>query len=181
MMPARYGMRWSSEEEDRLRRLWGVVNLRTIATRMQRPPAGVRDKAIQLGLPCGISAGCISLAEAARRAGYYHESFRRAILWWISRGHSPEYSCLHAAFATKAAGKWRQLDEDDAAEIARAYAASELPGQAEQRLGISSWTLRRRAIAAGHRVAPRQQLRLLPEEWDAVAYPTKGPQKCPHP
>lgn len=171
--------KWTSDEVRRLRLLWGDVNLRTLAARLGRTACGVRSKAISLGLPMGFGPGCVSLSEAARRAGYHHTSFARAVKWWQRRGEDPTVSCLPAVAANRAFGKWRQIDADDAEEIARAYAESELPGQAAERLGITPWTLRRRAVAAGHTAPPGQQMRLLPEEWDALTvHPRKA--QCPH-
>lgn len=176
-----HGVRWTPRDDARLRRDWGDVDIRWLARALGRTPSAVRGRAITLGLPLGVQRGHVSLHHAAQRAGYCHLSMRRAVAWWTARGGEVSCSSLPAVLGSCARGQWRQIDPDDAEEIARAYASSELTGQASARLGITRETLRRRAIAAGHRVGHGQQLRLLPHEWDAVSYPTKGPKKCPAP
>jgi hypothetical protein len=79
---------------------------------------------------------------------------------------------------TKKRGQWRQIDPDDAEEVARAYAQSELASQASRRLGVPPKTLRRRAVNLGHKVAPEAHLRLLPHEWDRAAEGYQGGDGC---
>jgi len=170
-------VKWSPADDARLRLRWGDRPVEDIALELGRTVHAVRLRAGLLDLPFGVARGYETFAAAAARAGYCHRSFRRAVRWWQDRGHRVDVSSLPAVRGTRAKGQWRQIDPADTDAIAAAYAASELPGQAAARLGITRETLRRRAVAAGHRVGKGQQLRLLPEEWDRVSYPRKGPQK----
>ncbi len=165
-MADRHGMTWEPSEDARLRALWGEVDVYYLARRLGRTMVAVRERARALGLGAGISRGYISLSEAARRAGYHHLSFRRAIEWWRARGEEVDSKRLATVQGTKRRGLWTQIEESDAADIAAAYAQSELPGQASARLGVTPWTLARWAKAAGYTSAP--MLRLMPEEWDAL-------------
>lgn len=175
-MPA---LKWTPSEDARLRLRWGDRPVEDIARELGRTVHAVRLRAWTLDLPFGLDRGYESLWTAAKRAGYCHLSFRRAVKWWQARGNVVDVSSLPTIRCTRASGQWRQINPDDTDTIAAAYAASELPGQASARLGVPPWTLRRRAQAAGH--TTRKQMRLLPEEWDALGYPTKGPKKCPQP
>lgn len=165
-MANRHGLRWSADEDSRLRRWWGLLDLGQIALRLGRSVSATRARGALLGLGLGAAPGHISMHEAARRAGYHDASFARSVAWWRARGHDvPTPVCLGVR-AHRGAGIWRTIDAYDAADIAAAYAQSELPGQAAARLGLTPWTLARRAKAAGHKSAP--MLRLMPVEWDAL-------------
>lgn len=179
------GRRWSPDDLRRLTSWWGVVPLRQVARDLGRTEGAVRAQGYELDLPTGVESGYLSLHQAAQRAGYHHISFRRAVEWYEARGHHVEWGALPTVRRSQRSGQWRQIDAEDAATIAAAYAASELPGQASARLGVSAITLRRRARAAGYTARPA---RLMPSEWDALAspthappHPTKGPKKCPAP
>jgi hypothetical protein len=165
-MADRHGMTWEPSEDARLRALWGEVDVYYLARRLGRTVIAVRERARLLGLPRGVAPGYLSLSEAARRAGYYDRSYVRALAWWRSRGGQVDAKRLPAVVGTRRRGLWTQIEATDAADIAAAYAQSELPGQASARLGVTPWTLARWAKTAGYTSAP--MLRLMPEEWDAL-------------
>jgi hypothetical protein len=71
---------WTPEEEGTLRKFWRRVGPRTLMEKLpDRPWGGIYSKAIALGLPMGLPQGYVSIAEAARRAGWSAVPFLREL------------------------------------------------------------------------------------------------------
>ena len=163
---------WTPEQVALLVREWGVWGARALL-RTLRPHSwvSIRRKADRLGLPRGIPQGCASIAALARRAGISAQPFA-AILEAAGvriRNVYPSHKHGQPAYAPRGCQR-RYAETDEAlAAFARWLRAETLP-DAVARLGSSRQTLYTRARRVGL-YGDGRPLRLLPEQWDALAIP----------
>lgn len=163
---------WTSEQTALLVREWGVWGARALL-RALRPHSwvAIRRKADRLNLPQGIPQGCASIAELARRCGISAKPLAKILEAAGVQVRNVYPSHKHGAKSYSPRVCQRRYAETDEAlaAFARWLRAETLP-DAVQRLGSKRETLYRRARRVGL-YGEGKPLRLLPEQWDALAIP----------
>lgn len=162
---------WTPEQVTLLVREWGVWGARALL-RALRPHSwvSIRRKADRLGLPRGIPQGCASLAELARRCGISAKPLARILeaAGVQVRNVYPGHTHGLTSYAPRACQR-RYAETDEAlAAFSRWLRSETLPSAAARLSNSSRFTLYNRARRLGL-YGEGKPLRLLPEQWDALA------------
>lgn len=146
--------RWTRDDDQELRALWGEVALRTIASRLKRTPAAVFARAqVALRLPLGCPQGHEYLTHAAKRTGYTAGQLRR-ILAWAGVKLRPSMSR-----PTEARRHYHTVDPFDVDDAVGRWLENETVESGARRHGLIGATL-----AAWLRLARRQTDIRIPDE-----------------
>ncbi len=155
---------WTAEEDAHLALRWNSGDrIDSIAKEMNRPVAGIYERAQKIGLQLGCPPGFEYLTAAARRAGVATATLRKMM--------RAADLVIHVA-TTKPRGKQRRkrrhfvdpIDVDDA--LAR-WNRTETVAGAARRLGLCPWTLCRKLRALGYgagRTKKKQHIRVTAED-----------------
>lgn len=142
--------RWTEQDDDRLRFLWGTHTIEAIAKQLARTQPTIYWRAQQLGLGLGCPRGCVYLTELGREAGFDTGTLRR-ILDWAS---VPIKRALTRPGAqsrgTRGLGTLTFfVDHADGLEAVQQWLAAEYVNAAANARGLSNCTLRRWLVEDG--------------------------------
>lgn len=165
-------LHWTAEELATLRREWTLLGMRQLRAKLPgRTWHAIRRKAAALGLGDSQTQGLASITALAQRYGLCRPTMHR-----ILERAGVKLVRQHPNGKTQESKRveWKvYADEADAAEAFARWEREETAEQAAARLGKYGRSLRLRALSAGLATfgAP---VRLLPEQWDALAAPKRA-------
>lgn len=141
----RSARRWTQEEDEQVRFMWGHHPTPTIAAKLNRTSAAVYQRArdvLKIGAGCPV--GFEYLRPAAERNGFAYHTFLRVLRWYGVK--------IHVA-ATLDAVRWKRrnriVDIDDVDQAVAAWLATEPVEHAARRVGVCGATLKARLLRAG--------------------------------
>lgn len=166
----RHYRRWTIKEAQRLRSLWGVESVKSIAKKIGRSPITVYYFAQKLKLPLGCPQGYEYLTAAAKRTGFDTKSLRAVL-----RASDVKIKLAMAKPSTpRGKGKRRGsrthvVLPDNVDEAVSLWTTQECLPDAARRLGTTREILRAALLAAGHE-PPRHKYRwrVMPATADAA-------------
>lgn len=162
--------RWTPQDDQQLRELWGTMSCEAVAKTIKRTPATTHWRARKLGLATGAVHGTEYLSAAAKRAGFATASLRRVLRYADQPLHRT------ASRPTGAKRHFHAVEPADVDDAVEAWLASEDVHPAAKRRGICGETLQRwlrEAASAGFKVPPepkrkKHRWRVPSETIDAV-------------
>jgi len=170
--------RWTAQDDDTLRFLWGTYSIRLISKRMERSETTVYWRAQKLGLGLGCPRGCVYLTQLARECGFDPATLRRILAW----ADVPIKRALTRPGAQPrgraGAGKitWF-VNHADGLEAVEQWLASEYVATAADARGLGNCTLRRWLVQDGRATPPatkREWWRVPTELIDEVVAAKRG-------
>lgn len=168
---ARHYRRWTIKEAHRLRALWGVESVTSIAKKIGRSPITVYYFAQKLDLPLGCPQGFEYLTTAAKRTGFDTKSLRAVL---AHAGKKIRLAMSKPLVKSRGTGprkgqRTHVVSPDDVDAAVRLWTTQECLPTAALRLGTTREILRAALLAAGHEPPPkRYRWRVMPAVSDAA-------------
>lgn len=134
--------RWTAQEEDQLRMLWGERPIAELSRIFRRPESGIYYRAGKLGLRSGAPQGKEYFTAAAERTGYARATFRRILRWANVKVSRPSRT-------RGGAYMFAYVDTYDADRAVEAWTKTEPLQVSARRHGWTAGTIRKWLAEAG--------------------------------
>lgn len=134
--------RWTAEEDERLRMLWGERPLAELARIFARPEGGIYFRAGKLGIRRGAPQGKEFVTTAAERTGFDRATLRKILHWAGVRITKPSRD-------SKGAWRFGYVDVYDVDRAVEAWLKTEPLNVSARRHGWCAETIRKWLAEAG--------------------------------